>query len=1405
MTDDLLLESLKAYVPPPLKAHLSAGISRNEALEVLAHLTSLRYTLSTYLPRYLIDSIVADPRPSQVGGGFRYGTVMFADVSGFTEMSEKLSALGKEGAEEITGIVNAYFEAMLEISTNLGGDLLKFGGDALLIFFEGNDSARRALATGQAMQAAMANFAQVKTSQGVFSLQMSIGMGTGPIFLATLGADRKMEYTVMGRALTHMARAENRAGAGQIVVDDSTRQAVPGAVTFAPLDDDFWMLEHVSLQAVAFDYFTQVLEPPLFVAGTDAADILDQCRAHVTIIEALHPFVPDELLALLIVDPKRPTLPGSHRPVTMMFANFYGIDEIIDVLGPAHEATITEILNTHFVTMNRILTHYGGIVNKVDSYAIGYRIMALFGALQAHEDDPQRAVRAALEMNQALHEVNQRTQEVLARVPGLAGQVGQAPLKQRIGLNTGFVFAGNVGSEARREYSVMGNEVNLTARLMSLAQEGRVLISHSTARHLSDQFVLQESKPVRVKGRSTPVHSQVVVGPREQPLRWTSLVTGPLVGRDNELAQGKAAIDRALAGAGSLLVIDGPSGIGKTRLAEEIMSYGQSIGLDLLDGACLSYGRAMTYHPWAEIMRGYFGIQLIDGQQARIEAVQRQLAALGEAEWAPVVGEVMGLDIPDSRLTADLDARLRRQRLFDLTVKLLQTRAQRRPLMVALEDVHWADPATIDLTSYVARNIAGYPLLLILTHRPEGELPDWAGQPHAINLTLDDLPDEACLKIARGLIGPVALPDSLRDLILSKGAGNPLFVEEVVRALIDAGTFQKDAAGAWQVVQSPETVELPDTIHGVIISRIDRLPEVERQILQVASVVGREFPYSILAGVYPDREPEGDLLARLEYLSGLGLVEPQSRGQNVYRFKHLTTREVIYEGQAFGQRRRMHRRIAEYFERAFAENLTEYIGLLAHHYFEGQLWDKAVEFSLQAARRAQREYANESAVAAYLRTLDAAGRAGSGAEAVQLQAEEALGEVLTLLGRYDEALAHYEAARAMFGAGAAADDDGRRLAELCRKTAEVFEKRSEYEAAFTWLKQGLSYLDEGSPSLDVSQIYLLGAGIYHRQGKNAEAIDWCLMSLSTASEIETRKGRQAMGHACYLLGGIYIRQGDLALAVKFCRESVRIYEGIDDIAGLSQAYINLANAYSEQGDWGRGNDALRKSLAMKRKIGDIFGQGIIANNLAYSYLDRGDWDQAATLFEQSRGIWKQVGSPLLEAVTLSNLAQVHIYRENWPDARACLGRSQAIFAEVQSEDFLPELERRWAELHLKTNEPDRALEHARRSIELAEAGEAPLEEGMSARILGEIHLARGDFAPAEAALQRSLRILEKLNSEFELARTLLSLARLGVEAGPTAENRAQLDRAIKTFERLGAHADLTGALSLQRTLLPPES
>jgi tetratricopeptide (TPR) repeat protein len=453
-----------------------------------------------------------------------------------------------------------------------------------------------------------------------------------------------------------------------------------------------------------------------------------------------------------------------------------------------------------------------------------------------------------------------------------------------------------------------------------------------------------------------------------------------------------------------------------------------------------------------------------------------------------------------------------------------------------------------------------------------------------------------------------------------------------------------------------------------------------------------------------------------------------------------------------------------------------------------------MSYNLTAGLNAQREFANESAVESCLRSLEAAGKVDTDLDTSeeQMAAQETLGDVLTLMGDYEPALEHYGSARKLVDDAVLPDDKPFYLADLYRKTAAVHERRSEYNVAHEWLENGVAYLVQEEPSIEAVRICILRGGIHYRQGNFEEAIDWCQKSLAMASEIGTREGDQSVAHTYYLLGIIYVRLGDLENSVKYSRRSLEAYQQINHIVGQAKAYNNLGSAYVAKGDWKLASEALHSSLTINREIGDVQEQGFVTNNLGNIYLNRGEWDKAAELYRESNSIWKKTGAILPDALTLSNLAQVYIYQANWTQARLCLSRSQALFSESGSQSFIPELERRWSEYYLRNNDIDQALERIQRSIDLASEQEARLEMGMSFRVLGEVHLARDEFKPAELALLRSLRILNDLNIEYEAAKTHLSLSILNMKRRD-AVDRDQLVQVARTFERLGAKADLSEA------------
>jgi len=1361
------LEQLHPYLPPTLRRQLSVDptwLPPEMERRLLEHLTALRDTVVTYLPRHLVAQEIAAPPPEYVRGSFLYGTALFADISGFTAMTEALSRQERgqdrrrEGAEKITGIVDDYFTEMLNPLLAYDGLLIKFGGDAIMALFLGENHALRAVQAALTMQETMHRFRRVEVFDQVFSLRMTVGLGTGRLFAASVGTQERREYAVMGRAVREMARAEDRARAGEVVINEEAYAAVREIVTVGQPRDGYYPVQGL------------LSAPPPPASAVESFPPPANLAVAVAQLDRLTPYLPEGLLEKLVEGAE---LAGEFRLVTVLFANFYGVDEMIETLGEEGSALITEILNRHFTAMQGILARYGGVVNKLDTYAIGYRIMALFGAPEAHEDDPERAVRAALEMQAALEQFR-----------AIETPQGTFPLRQRIGINTGYVVAGNVGSPSRREYTVMGDEVNLAARLMAVASPGQVIISQATHHWVADFTVCRDMEPVRVKGKRAPVSACQVLALRERAYRRART---PLIGRARELAQAQAIADQARRGQGQVLSIVGEAGVGKSRLVEALLDYCQKQGMEVLQGISLSYATHSPYHPWIELLDTC--LELRENGRGPV-SVARLLTRLAEVDphlvdWAPVLGQMLGLDIPDNDLTRSLDPQLRQRRLFAMVLQILQTEASRRPLALVFENMHWMDRASQELLAYVARNIADDPILLLLVHRPDLPAGKWMQGEHCTTIQLQELSPQEGKDLACTLLRTQRLPAPLEALIEEKCKGNPFFIEEVIRVLLDSGIITVDEEGQWQVEPDLALVELPETISGLIMSRLDRLPEPERNTLQVASVIGVRFGFDVLHGVYPHRISEQELRARLEALEkeGLTILERISPVLE-YIFRHVLFQEVTYETLLFAIRRELHRKIGAYIEAHYADNLAQFYDLLAHHYDRGQQWDKALHYLILAGDKARSEYANESAIAYYRRALEIAPQDPRAAEVHQ-----ALGDVYRHTGRYEEALICYRLAQRP-------TDSPERRASLLRRMAMACERQGQYDQAIEYLRQAMELLREEPSSLEVPHIYGAMGWVLMRRGEYVQALEYCGRGLEYLRGWPEDEGAQrARAELYHTLGSIASSRGDYAEAIEFHQESIRLREALQDLPGLANSYNNLAFIYWQQRQYEQAAAYLRRSLEIRQRIGEPYGIAASYNNLGAVSYKQGDYEQAVDYYQRSLALRREIGDRWGVAQCYSNLGEAALSLRDYRQAETYLKEAIEIFTALGSKPHLIDPHRNLSEVLLVQGRLEEALEHAETARQLAESlGNRPAT-GLAWRAMAAAYAQLGD-PRAEEAYQNSIAILEEAGDQVELARACAGYGRWLTEQGQArgdeemlARGRAYLGRAAEMFTAAGAEEE----------------
>ncbi len=1294
-----------------------------------------------------------------------HGAAFFADISGFTPLTEALlNEYGpKRGPEELTRQLNAIYDALIIEVHRYGGSVLGFSGDAITCWLDGDDGLL-ATACGLAMQRAMSQFKALRTPSGqTIPLAMKVGIAVGPVRRFQVGDEQIHFFDVLaGATLDHMAAAEHHANQGEVVIDPATVARIGSKIEVRE-----WRLDHDAAQP--FGVVAALLEP--FKSELEAFanhSSPPNAMRWAEIRPWLLPPVYDRLLV------GKGEFLTELRPAVPLFLSFDGIEFDAD-----EDAGVK--LDAYIRWVQNILVRYEGYLFQLTIGDKGSYLYTAFGAPLAHEDDAVRALSAALE---------------LMKLPAELSFISNV----KIGISQGQMRTGAYGGTRRRTYGVLGDEVNLAARLMQAARPGDILVKETVWQITANAFVGEALPPFKVKGKTSAVTAYRLSGPKVQHdiHLQAPKFNLPMVGREAELALIAGKLDEAVTGSGQIVGITAEAGLGKSRLVAEVVRLATERQLLGYGGECQSYGTNISYLVWQPIWRSFFGVDPTLPLADQIAALEAQLASIDPTllPRLPLLGAVLNLPIPDSDLTRSFDAKLRKTSLESLLVDCLRARAKDGPLLLVLEDIHWLDPVSHDLLEVIARATADLPVLMVLGYRPPQierlQVPRVEQMPHFTGIALADFtPEEAArligLKLAQFFGADIIVPPQFIQRITARAQGNPFYIEELLNYLQDQHFDLNDSSKL-------DRFDLPDSLHTLILARIDRLTEHQKSTIKVASVVGRLFEAGWLWGMYPELGQPEQVRADLSVLNDLELTPlDKSDPELTYLFKHIVTQEVAYQSLPYALRAILHEQFGHFIERTYAADLAQYINLLAYHFDRSDNEAKKREYLHKAGQLAQDEYANEAALDYFGRLLPLLPQF----ERIPILVN--CGEVLTLSGEYEAALTYFAAARYLAEIDPADGLAPHLMAELCRKTAEVYEKRSEFDTAFEWLGRGLNHIQPGAPGIEAARLYNQGAMVYRRQGKYDEATRWCQQSIDVAAQIASRDGQHTLARAYSYLGATTARRGNLTEAVNYCEQSIQIYQQLDDKVGLSDAYNNLSIVYADMGGWKRAGEALSQSLALKQEIGDIFGRGMMANNLAYIHLDRGEWEQAAALFQQSSAVWQQVGSAWGEAVVLSNLAQVYIYQQRFDEASAALSRSEAIFAEIGSEEFLPELERRWGEYFLGINDLDAAETHTRQSIDMAVAQEVRLEEGLSYRVLGQVHVARGKTAPAETALRQSLQILTELNSEFEVAKTVVSLAGLASNGG-SAPGRAQLAQAIHTFERLGADADLARARAVEARL-----
>jgi class 3 adenylate cyclase/tetratricopeptide (TPR) repeat protein len=729
----------------------------------------------------------------------------------------------------------------------------------------------------------------------------------------------------------------------------------------------------------------------------------------VTPIDLSHPRTENpELAAESVISGS--TTDGERKHVTVLFSDLSGYTGMAEKLDPEEVKEITAHI---FEEVTKVAVRYDGFVEKY----IGDAVVILFGVPKARENDHLRAIRAAKDIQQIVKTIGLRYQATIG-----------VPLAMHTGIATGLVVTGEVNVE-KGIHGVAGDTVNLASRLSSLAKPGEILVGENTHLRSKTTFSFEKLRPVSVKGKAEPVTPYRLLEKKVGPVgtlagQW---ISSPLVGRTAEVAAIKGCINRLLDGRGGILTLTGDAGLGKSRLMAEMHRHFENEHFWWLEGRSFSYGQKVSYWPFREILWHWSGVTEDDSDTQAWNKFQTSIADLCPAdseEILPYLASLIGLEAKGElgKSLKGLDSDSMGKQIYLSSRRFFERVAQTCPLMLVFEDLHWADESSVLLIEHLFPLIDRVPLLICGVGRPEAASPVARlnenalknHERHHTEIRLGALSPTECADLMNNLLAIENLPSRIRQLILQKVEGNPFFLEEIMRTLVDNGAVRIEN-GRWMAVSSIETITIPDTIQGVIIARIDRLDEEAKQVLKTASVIGRTFLYRLLKEV-------ADALRQLDrHLDELVATELIRQKQKIpeleYIFKHALVQESAYESILLRKRHELHGKVASAIENLFSDRLDEFSSVLAYHYAKAELWEKAQEYLLKAGDQAGRIAADAEAVTHYQQALETYTRIfGNQWDPVQRGIlERKMGEAFYRRGEYGKAVEYLERALQYFG------------------------------------------------------------------------------------------------------------------------------------------------------------------------------------------------------------------------------------------------------------------------------------------------------------------------------------------------------------------------------------------------------
>jgi class 3 adenylate cyclase/tetratricopeptide (TPR) repeat protein len=1031
----------------------------------------------------------------------------------------------------------------------------------------------------------------------------------------------------------------------------------------------------------------------------------------------------------------RGAVEGERKQVSVLVADLRGSLELLAERDPEEARKLVDPVVERMI---EAVHRYEGTVNQV----MGDGLMAIFGAPLAHEDHAVRACYAALRMQESVA----RAGDEIQRSHGI-------PVQVRVGLNSGDVVIRSIGKDLRMDYTAVGQTTYLAGRLQQMARPGSALLSARTLQLAESYVQSRPLGPVAFKGLEAAVEVHELAGARPVRSRLQAVAArsaSPFVGRDVELDQLRRALKRAQSGRGRVVAIVGEPGVGKTRLLFEFTRTNRAQNALILESHAVPYGKSTPYLPIVDLLKHYFQIEDREGAQSIRERVTAKLLTSDERIRAGIPALLALLEaLPDDDPFRTLEPPQRRARTFDALKRLFLQESRRQALVLVIESLQWIDAETQAVLDGLVDSLPTAQLLLLVSHRPEYQH-GWGSKTYYTQIRLDPLPPDSAEWLLHALLGPPPDLGPLKQLLIERTEGNPFFLEECVRTLIEAGALVGDR-GEYRLARAVPAIQVPATVQAVLAARIDALPPDEKALIQAASVIGREVPFSLLHAIA--ERPEDELRRALSRLQAAEfLYETNLFPDLEYWFKHALTQEVAYGGLLHERRRALDGRMVEVIEQLYAGRLADQIERLAHHAFRGECWDKAILYLRDAGARAAARSAHGEALAYFEQALAALKRLPETRETIEQTIDLCfeLRPMLLQLGRLEEVLTRSREAEQL---ARQLGDEGR-LARVYTYLINYHYLKGEPDQAIEYGQRCLT-IGEGRDDLALQALARRYMGhCYHAQGRYDLAESVLRRNIDTLEGSETgelpAQASTSYVASCGWLAFTLADLGEFNLAQTYLEKAQRVAEASRLAYGEAIAWTLAGLVSLRRGDIQRAVPPLERSLAACRERQLAVWLPIPSSVLGLAYAQLGRHDAARPLLEDGVRLSEQLGIRAYLALWTTHLAE---------------GLALA-------------------------GETERARAVARQALELARAHKERGHDAWAHCLLGEI-AGQGDDPDVEQAAgeyARAITLAQEGGTHPLLARSHLGLGRLHRRHGDRAIAAEHVSSAIVLFSEMDMRA-----------------